>query len=211
MPESDLPAPVSLSGLLVQPIAQRLADWTGSGKLDENDLDALSTDARAWVEHSIAASDWAALADVEALVDLASAQLGGETGLVEWAAEIASDLLAEGPIIDLVASASRLSADGPGFVASQSSDQLVRRADWSYEGALDRFSVRLRGLAAASPALKSLLGACLARLAAAGDARAFDVRFEGVDGAELVVFGELEEAVLSEGEASRLHRAALIP
>ena len=43
------------------------------------------------------------------------------------------------------------------------------------------------------------------------DARAFDVRFEGVDGAELVVVGELEEAVLSEGEASRLHWVSLIP
>lgn len=209
MPAVD--TPIALSGLLVQPIAQRLAEWISIGKLDEDDLDALSTAARAWVEHSIAGSDWASLPDVEGLMELASAQLGGETGLVEWADEIAGDLLAADSIAELVRTAARLVDDGPGFVVSQSSERLLRRADWRYEGGSERFSVRLQGLDEASPALKSLVGACLARLGAEGDRRAFDVRFEGVDGSELVVFGEFEEVVFSEGEESRLHRAALIP
>ena len=69
MSEPDARPSAALSGLFVQPIAQRIADWTWSGKLDEDDLDALSTEARAWVEHSIAHTDWAGLADVEGLID----------------------------------------------------------------------------------------------------------------------------------------------
>jgi uncharacterized protein with ACT and thioredoxin-like domain len=65
-------------------------------------------------------------------------------------------------------------------------------------------------MAEVSPALKALLGATLARLAAGADARALDVRFDGIDGDELVVFGELEMGDASLAE-SRLHRAALIP
>lgn len=202
---------VALSGLIVQPIAQRLADWTQSGKLDEDALDALSTDARAFVEHSIAPTDWAGIEDVEALVSLAASQLGGETGLVEWADEIAADLLESTPIADLVQAARRLHDDGPGFLASQTSDRLLRAVAWQYYGGEKHFSVRLEGLGAASPSLKSLVGACLARVASAGDPRDFDTRFEGVDEETLAVFGEIEGAALSEGEASRLHRAALIP
>lgn len=205
------PSGVELSGLLVQPIAQRLADWTGSGKLDEDALDTLSTEARAWVDHSIAPTDWARVDDVEALVDLAATQLGGETGLVEWADEIAADLLGAAGVSEVVAAANRLADDGPGFAASQTAERLLRAVRWQYEGGASRFTVRFDGLCGASPALKSLLGACFARIADAGDRRAFDTRFEGVDDGALSVFGELEAEVLSEGEASRLHRAALIP
>ena len=204
-------ASLELSGLIVQPIARRLADWTESGKLEDEALDGLSTEARAWVEHSIASTDWAELAEVEALVDLAATQLGGETGIVEWADEIAADLLECAPIADVVEAARRLTDDGPGFAASQASDRLLRAVAWAYEGGASRFSVRLEGLGDASPALKSLIGACLARIAEAGDPRDFDTRFEGVDAATLAVFGALEGDALSEGEASRLHRAALVP
>ena len=207
----DVPRPVELSGLLVQPIAQRIADWTESGKVEEEALDALTTEARAWVDHSIASTDWAALDDVEGLVELASIQLGGETGLVEWADAIAHDLLETEPIADIVERAGRLTEDGPGFAASQSSDHLLRWVRWQYEGGGARFSIRLDGMGAASTALKSLVGACLARIAGAGDPRTFDTRFEGVDGDELAVFGELEDDRLSPDESSRLHRAALIP
>jgi len=202
---------VELSGLLVQPIAGRIADWTESGKLEDDALDSLSTEARAWVEHSIAPTDWAEVDDVEALVDLAASQLGGETGLVEWADEIAAELLGAAPIADVVEAARRLIEDGPGFAASQSGDRLLRAVRWQYEGGASHFTVQLEGLGAASAALKSLLGACLARIASAGDPRSFDTRFAGVDGETLSVFGELEAEVLSESEASRLHRAALIP
>lgn len=200
---------IELSGFLVQPITERLSDWSESGKLDENELDrALSFDARAWVDHSIAATDWAPLADVEGLVGLIAAQLGGETGLVEWADEIVAGWLSQPFFQNLMGSAQRL-VDGPGFVASRASDQLVRACDWRYEGGRESFSVYIGGVAEASPELKSLIGACLARLAAAADPREIDVRFDGVDGGELVIFGEIKvgEDALSEG---RLHRAALI-
>ena len=83
MPSTDL------SGLIVQPLAQRIKDWCAAGKLDEEDLDrALSEEARAWVEHSIADGDWAPLRDVEGLIRIAAEQLGGETGLVEWAPDL---------------------------------------------------------------------------------------------------------------------------
>lgn len=212
MNESVSPAPgVGLSGLLVQPLAERLADWTESGKLEDEALDRLSTEARAWVEHSIAPTDWAELDDVEALVDLAAVQLGGETGLVEWADEIAATLLGAAPIADVVEAARRLAEDGPGFAASQCGSRLLRAVRWQYEGGASSFTVHFDGLGTASAALKSLLGACLARIASAGDPRSFDTRFAGVDGDTLSVFGELEAEVLSESEVSRLHRAALIP
>jgi hypothetical protein len=198
-----------LSGMLVRPIVQRVSEWVESGKLDEDELDrALGPDARAWVDHNVAATDWAPLADVEDLVALVAAQLGGETGLVEWAEEIVREWLGEPFFVDLLGSASRLT-DGPGFVASQASGRLVRACEWRYEGGSESFSLHIAGVGEASPALRALIGACLARLAEAGDAREFDVRFDGVAGEELVIFGALEagENSLAEG---RLHRAALI-
>lgn len=203
-------ASVELRGIFVQPIARFVQQWVAQGKLDEDDLDrALGADARAFVDHSIAGKDWASFESVEELVDLAASQLGGEAGLVEWADEIAADLMGE-EAIERILGAGRTLVDGPGFVVSQSSDELLRASDWRYEGGVDAFSVRWHGLGALSPALKSLLGACFARLAAAADARPLDVRFEGVDEAELLVFGELESADPSSA-TSRLHRAALIP
>jgi len=201
---------IELSGLLVQPIADRVRDWVHAGKLDEDDLErALSTDARAFVDHSIAVSDWAPLCDVEGLIGLAAEQLGGETGIVEWADEIVSGWLLEASVEGLMAQ-SRAIVDGPGFVVSQASGLLVRNPVWRYDGGREGFSVRLLGFAKVSPALKALLGATLARLAARADAREFDVRFDGLDRGELVVFGELEMGD-TDLASSRLHRAALIP
>jgi len=201
---------IELSGLLVQPIADRVRAWYQAGKLDEDDLErALSTEARAFVDHSIAAGDWAPLSDVEGLVGLAAEQIGGETGLVEWADEIVGDWLLEASVEGLMVRARGI-VDGPGFVVSQASELLVRNSVWRYDGGRDGFSVRLIGIAEASPALKALIGSTLARLAAGADSRDFDVRFDGLDGEELVVFGELEISDTALAE-SRLHRAALIP
>ena len=169
-----------------------------------------STEARAWVEHSIATTDWARLGDVEGLVELASSQVGGDTGLVEWADAIADELLEAKPIADIVAAAGRLTTDGPGFAASQTSDQLFRSVRWQYECGDSRFAVRLVGGAGASAALKSLVGACLARVAAAGDPSTFDTRFEGVDVDALAVFGEVSDGTLPAYASSWLHRAALV-
>lgn len=203
-------ASIEISGLLVQPIAQRVSAWLASGKLDEDDLGAvLSSDARAWVDHAMAAADWAAITDVEGLVTLCASQLGGETGLVEWADEMVSGWLAESSVEDLLVAARGL-VDGPGFVASHASERLIRSCPWRYEGSGDAFCVCLTGVGAASPALKALLGACLARLAAVADVRKLDVRFDGVDGDELMVFGEVDALENSLAE-SRLHRAALVP
>ena len=70
--------------------------------------------------------------------------------------------------------------------------------------------MRLSGVGVASAPLKALLGGTLARLAERAGASAFDVRFDGIDGDELVIFGELECGDRSLAE-SRLQRAALIP
>ena len=87
---------------------------------------------------------------------------------------------------------------------------LMRVGGWYYEGGARAFQVQLRGWETASVVLASLLGACLARLAEAVDLGALDLRFEGVDGGELVVFGEVGPVDMELAE-SRLHRAALVP
>ena len=202
------PQTTQLSGMLVQPIAHRIEEWTKSGKLDEDDLErALPGIARDWVDHSIAASDWAPLEDVERLVTLAAEQLGGETGLVEWADEIVRGWLLDSSVEALVANARHL-VDRPGYVVSQVTERLVQSASWRYEGGRTGFSVRLCGLSKMSPALKSLIGACLVQLATVADEREVDARFEGVEASELVIFGEVEAAMEGRAE-SRLHRAAL--
>lgn len=209
---SSMPATpaTQLSGLLVQAIADRVRGWVEVGKLDENDVDAaLTSDARAVLDHPIAAGDWAELLDVESLVELASAQLGGETGLVEWSGEIAASWEQSASFESLIRTARGL-ADGPGFLVSQASALLLRQSAWSYEGGRESFSVRLSGCSEASPGLKALLGGTLARLASLVQPEAFDVRFEGVDGDELVVFGALETGAAAKAD-ERLHRAALIP
>jgi hypothetical protein len=200
---------IHLSGLLVGPIAQRIRRWNLDGKINEDDLEyALTDDARALVDHSMGFVDWAPLEDVEGLVGLAAEQIGGDTGLVEWAQSLVEGWQREAPIENLIRG-SRSLTDAPGFVVSQASELLVRDADWIYDGGRSTFSVRLRGMGDASPALKVLLGALLARLAMAPSGRDFDVRFDGVESDELVVFGE---AVSSDDpdEESRLHQAALI-
>lgn len=200
---------IQLSGLLVGPIAQRIRRWNLDGKINEDDLEyALTDDARALVDHSMGFVDWAPLEDVEGLVGLAAEQIGGDTGLVEWAQALVDDWQDEAPIEDLIRGSQSL-ADAPGFVVSQASELLVRNADWIYDGGRSTFSVRLRGMGDASPALKVLLGALLARLAMTSGGRDFDVRFDGVESDELVVFGEAVSGDDSSGE-SRLHQAALI-
>ena len=204
--------PIRLRGLFVRPLAQRVRDWLDAGKLDEDGLDdALSADARAFVDHPITVDAWAPLEDVEGLVGLAAAQLGGEASLVDWADEIVAGWLEEPSVADLVSAGRRL-VDGPGFVLATMGEQLLDEAVWGYEGGRESFSVCLEGLDHASPDLKALLGACLARVAAAADPDRFDVRVEGVDAEALVVFGALADAGEPGDDAEhRLHRAALIP
>jgi hypothetical protein len=200
---------IHLSGLLVVPIAQRIRGWHLAGKISEEDLDyALTPDARALVDHSAGFVDWVPLEDVEGLVRLVADQIGGDTGLVEWAQSLAAGWQEEAPIEDLI-HAGRALVDGPGFVVSQLIELLVRDADWFYDGGRSVFSVRLHGMGDASSVLKVLLGALLARLAMSPSRRDFDVRFEGVDSDELVVFGEAL-SVDDPNEESRLHQAALI-
>jgi hypothetical protein len=200
---------VQLSGLLVQPIAERIRDWHAQGKLTEDDLDrALTTTARAQVDHAIAADDWAPLADVEGLVQLASEQLGDDSLFVEWADEIFVRWAEEAWVRGLLRSARSL-VDGPGFVVAHAGEMLVRGADWRYRGGRAAWSVHFGSLGSASPAIKSLMGALLARLAGAARHGLVDVRFEGVDGDDLHVFGELPPRDDEDGE-SRLHRAALV-
>jgi hypothetical protein len=149
--------------------------------------------------------------DVESLVDLMADQIGGETGFVEWADEIVEGWREELVISELLRG-SRSLVDAPGYLVCMASERLLRGAHWRYEGGRTTFSVRLPDLAEASPALKALLGAVLARLAASPQDGRFDVRFEGVDGPELIVFGETESqpAIDDALGESRLHRAALI-
>lgn len=200
---------IHLSGLLVGPIAQRIRAWNLAGKISEEDLEnALSTDARSLVDYSTGFVDWAPLEDVEGLVGLIAEQIGGDTGLVEWAQDLVEGWQDEAPIEDLIRGGQSL-ADSPGFVVSQASALLVRDADWVYDGGRSGFSVRLRGLSHATPALKVLLGAILARLAMAPGGREFDVRFDGIEDDDLVVFGEAL-AFDDPNEESRLHQAALI-
>lgn len=202
-----------LGGLLVQPLAACVRDWWQAGKLDEEDLErALSSDARAWIDHAIAPDDWAALEDVEGLAALAAAQLGGEPELVDWARQVGADWLEGGPLAEVV-EAARALVDGPGFAVAHASDRLIERSDWRYEGGRDGFSVSVDGSADLGPALRALVGACLARLAEAVGPADLDVRFEGIDGDALVVFAERAEPDADpDGLASsRLHRAALVP
>lgn len=202
--------PIQLRGLLAQPLALRVRNWLEAGKLDEDGLDdALSSDARAWIDHPVALDDWASLDDLEGLVAIAATQLGGEAGIVEWADELVESWRGEASIEALVDRGRDL-VDGAGFVVTAAGERLLRGAHWDYHGGRESFSVRFAGLDALSPGLKALFGACLARLADAIQPDRFDVRFEGVDGDTLVVFGARTDGT-TEASADRLHRAALIP
>ena len=200
-----------LRPLFVEPLADRVRGWLASGKLGEDDLDhALSAPARAWVEGACDATAATPLEDVETLVALVARQLGEEAALSDLAGEIAAEWGTRGPIEGLLRAA-RPHVDGPGLVASQASEWLVVAPDWAYEGGRELFELRIRGLSAASPALRALLGALLARLAAAGSKRALDVRVRGVDEAVLVIAGRAVSATATDpAAASRLHRAALV-
>ena len=202
---------IMLSGLVVQPVALRIEEWLGAGKLTEEDLEgALDHDARALVDHGISAGDWTPLTVAESLVALASSQVGGETGLVEWAGAIVDHWCESDPFGDWI-TRSRGLVDGPGFLAAHASEALVREAQWRYEGRGGDFVLRVSGFEAATPELRALLGALLARLAEHAIEGVLDVRFTGVDEAELVVFGESGSQPSADpaGE-SRLLRAALV-
>jgi hypothetical protein len=201
---------IHLSGLIVEPIAERIRAWNRAGKISEEELEnALSDDARALIDHSLSEQDWASIDDVEDLIGLAADQIGGETGLVEWADEIVA-CWQEKAVVENLVKAGRSLTDSPGFVVSQVSALLLRDADWLYDGCRSSFNVRLRGIGELSPALKALIGALLARLAMMPTELEFDVRFDGVDGGDLVVFGELVGQGDDEAGESRLHQAALI-
>jgi hypothetical protein len=202
---------IELSGLFIQPLARRIAGWLDTGKLDEEDLDdALTPNARSIVDPSTDFTDWVPLADVETLIAVVAGQLGGETGLAEWAGSIVDGWAEEQGVVSILQDAHGL-VDGPGYAVVQSSKRLIRDSDWQYEGGRDQFSVRLVGLDAASSDLKVLLGALLSRLAEATQNGFDDVRFEGIDSTDLLIFGERSVLDLTDetGE-SRLHRAALV-
>ena len=202
---------IELSGLFIQPLAQRIAGWLDTGKLDDEDLDdALTPNARSIVDPSTDFTHWVPLDDVETLVAVVANQLGGETGLADWAQTIVDGWVDEQRVVSILRDARGL-VDGPGYAVVQSSKRLIRDSQWHYEGGRDRFSVRLSGLETASSPLKALLGALLSRLAEATENGFEDVRFTGVDAAELLVFGERRKLdPVDEKSESRLHRAALV-
>ena len=201
---------IELSGLFIQPLAQRIADWLDTGKLDEADLDgALTPNARALVDPSTDSTDWVPLADVETLVAVVAGQLGGEVGLAAWAQTVVDGWADEQRVVSILQDARGL-VDGPGYVVIESSKRLIRDSDWHYEGGRNRFSVRLCGLESASSDLRVLLGVLLSRLAEATEQGFEDVRFEAVAAADLLVFGERSGGdPIDEKSESRLHRAAL--
>jgi len=200
-----------LSGLLVRPLAERVSEWLDAGKLDADDLDRILTpNACSLVEAGAECMDWVPLEDAEALVALISEQVGGGPGLVEWAETIVDRWLSDSPFAETANAAQGL-IDAAGYAASQSSEKLIRNADWRLEAGRDRFSFRVLGLESMSSDLKTLLGALLSRLAEGADRGFDDLRFDGVDGGELRVFGE-RPAVdeMDDAGLSRLLRAALI-
>jgi hypothetical protein len=207
---------VHFSGLIVQPLTLRLEEWVADGKLSEEDLErVLGPDACALLDHGMARSDWTPLEVVEPLVALLAMQLGGETGLVDWACEIVRDWRDHQAVQDLVARGQAL-VDGPGFVTTQFAEMLMRGCRWQYEGGADHFSVRLLDVGPATLELKTLIGALLARLVGSAMEGKLDVRFAGVDEPELVVFAERGGRApagppMDPAREGRLHRAALVP
>lgn len=208
--EAAVPLGPAFAGLLVRPMAARLEAWLAEGKLDEDMLErVLTSNARAWLDHPPAERAWVDAEDFGSLVALVMEQRGDDTGLAEWAGEIAGGLAEHPVLISLFASAERL-PDGPGFLLGQASDLFFRAAEWRYEGGRDHFRVTLAGLADLGSAIAVFSGACLAALVEQASPR-IDARFEGVDSDRLAVFGERAGADLSPEGESRLHRAALVP
>lgn len=200
----------ALRAPLVEALAGQIREGLAAGKLDEDAVDrALTGTARAWVEGACDATAATPLEDVESLVGLVSAQLGGEAELAALADEFVADWSRHAQVSAWQRAASAL-VDGPGFVASQASEWLLTAPDWCYSGGRAGFSLEVRGLASASPALRALLGALVARLAAAASLRPLDVRVHGVDGDALVIAGSGGALdAIDPAEESRLHRAAL--
>jgi len=202
---------LQLSGLFVAPLAGCVASWIGAGKLDDDDLDGvLTANARVIVDAPSEFADWMPLEDVESLVRIVAAQLGATDGLVEWVESVVDGWSEDGQVASILQGATSL-IDGTGYVVALTSERLIRDSNWRFEGGRERFSVRLLGLESMSADLKAILGAFLSRLAQRLEGGFDDLRFEGVDGEELCIFGERTCSDPSDPSSeSRLHRAALI-
>lgn len=209
-PDPVPPSSGALRAPLVEALAARVRDGLACGKLDDDTVDrALTGTARAWVEGACDATAATPLADVESLVALIGSQLGGEAELATLADGILAGWSGQ-PQIEAWRRAGAALVDGPGFIASQASEWLLTSPDWAYSGGRDGFSLEVRGLIPASPALRALFGALVARLCAAGSPRPLDVRVQGVDGEVLVIAGRAARARdVDPAEESRLYRAAL--
>ena len=204
------PSGGALRAPLVEALATRVRDGLAAGKLDEDTVDrALTGTARAWVEGACDATAATPLEDVESLVALVASQRGAEAEL----AALADEVVACWGVHPQVSAGQRAAAslvDGPGFIASQASEWLIASPDWVYAGGRDGFAIELRGLHRATPALRALVGALVARMSQAGTSSPLDVRVLGVEGEALVVAGRASNAhVIDPAEESRLHRAAL--
>jgi hypothetical protein len=204
------PSESSLRAPFVELLADCVRSLVANGKLDDDAVDrGLTAPARAWVEGACEATRSTPLADVESLVALVASQVGGEAGLVERADPIVAGWASRAPIASWLRASEAL-VDGPGFVVSQASEWLVVSPEWTYAGGREGFEVAVHGLPTASPGLRALLGALLARVAACGSKRTIDVRVHGVDGGPLVIAGHAPSAADPDpAEECRLHRAAL--
>jgi len=203
---------LQISGLCVLPLALRIEEWLAEGKLVEEDLErTLGQDGRALVEHGLTADDRVPVELVESLVALVAEQVGGETGLAELAAEIASDWLEEESTKRWTESSWRL-VDGPGYFLACAAERILGPGCWEYEGGRARFALRLPGTESTSAELKTLIGALLARLAGRALDRDLGVRSTAIDTGTLVLCADPGAvATLDPIRERRLYRAALAP
>lgn len=219
LPSSSAPAP-EISGLLARPLAARLRMAIARGKIGEDELDdVLSFNARSILDSEDARLEWIPLDDFDSLLAGAAPLLGDEPAIAEFAAEIVEAWAHEPAVLSILDASQRL-VDAPGYAVVAASELLTRSVSWAYRGGRSGFSVDVAGLAGASVATRVFLGAALARLAECPSESMDDVRFEGVDGDALRIFGthrrrpqgsggDSEPHDRSPGE-NRLHRAALI-
>lgn len=200
--------------LIVDPLAQLLREAHAEGKLDDDALDlGLTAGARAWVDGVCEASGENAAADVESLIGLVAAQRGGETGLRELAETIAARWRGRAPFDALERAAAGL-VDGPGFVLAQAAEWLVVDCRWTYQGGRSAFSLSLGGLATASEAMRTFVGALLVALARAVVGADLDVQLVRAAGDTLCVTGRVGRAgacasTPDPAADARLHRAVL--
>lgn len=204
------PSSGALRAPLVEALATCVRDGLAAGKLDEEVVDRVLTGpARAWVEGACDATAATPLADVESLVALVASQRGAEAELAVLADEFVTGWSGHPQVAAWRRAAASL-VDGPGFIASQASEWLIASTDWVYAGGRDGFALELRSLPTATPALRTLVGALVARMSEAGTSNPLDVRVLGVDGDALVIAGRAPNAhAIDPAEESRLHRAAL--